>query len=78
MGGLLGTFAFHNIPKWRGERTSSDTLVVGFALGALAAFLGPLVFSWILPAPIHWFPREFAEIRQGRVNAALRELGVLP
>ncbi len=78
LGGLSGVLAFHTVPKWCGQRTSSNTFGGGVALGATAAFLGPLVLSWLLPAPIHWFPQEFAEIHEVRQDAALRELGIAP
>ena len=78
LGGLLGTIAFHIVPRWRGERTSSGTLGGGVALGVIAAFFGPIMFSWILPAPIHWFPEEFTKIHEARRAAALRELGIAP
>jgi hypothetical protein len=78
LGGLAGILAFHTMPRWRGQQTSSSSLGGGIAAGVMAAFLGPLLLGWLLPAPIHWFPREFAEIHEVRQDAALRELGIAP
>ena len=78
LGGLLGALAFHTVPGWRGDHTSSNTFGGGVAIGAIAAFLGPLVLGWILPPPIRWFPQEFVEIHDARQDAALQELGIAP
>lgn len=76
LGSLLGTFTFHILPRSRGRSPSKNSLGGGVALGCVAAFLGPLVLGWILPAPIHWFPNEFSRIHEARQAAALAGLGI--
>jgi len=78
LGGLVGILAFHTVPRWRGDQTCSSSLGGGLAAEVAAAFLGPLLFGWLLPAPIHWFPQELADIYQARQESALRELGLAP
>ena len=75
LGALLGALVFHTIPRWRRTPSPSTALTGGLALGAVVAFLAPLVFGWMLPSPIDWFPRELAEIHSARQAVALRELG---
>ena len=81
VGGLLGLFVFYIVPKWRKtQETQHGT--TGFAIGG--AFLGvlvvlivPLVLSWVLPAPVKWFPQEIVDIAETRQKEALTRLEAL-
>ena len=75
-GALLGALLFHVLPRLRSRATAPNSLGRGLALGAVVAFLGPMVLGWLLPPPIDWFPRELAEIHAARQVAALRDLGL--
>lgn len=42
--------------------------------GILASFVFPLGLSWVLPAPVHWFPEWIAEYHQVQIERALESL----
>jgi hypothetical protein len=66
---------FHLIPKWqrKPDFDSEDiTKIVG--LGLVVSIVLPLIFGFVLPPPIEWFPDIFREIRYRQVDSVLREL----
>jgi len=80
-GGLLGLLVFYIVPKLRkSQETQNDA--AGFAtggvfLGVLAVLIVPLVVSWLLPAPVKWFPQEIVDIATTRESEALTRLEAL-
>jgi hypothetical protein len=42
--------------------------------GVFLGFLMPIIFQVLLPPPQEWFPNEFIEIRQARVEQILEEI----
>ena len=81
VGGLFGLFVFYIVPKWRNtldpQNDTSGIAFGGVLLGVLVVLIVPLVLSWILPAPIKWFPQEIVEIAQTREKEALTHLKAL-
>jgi hypothetical protein len=43
-------------------------------LGVAIGFMIPIICQALLPAPAEWFPEEFMEIRQARVELILNEI----
>ena len=46
--------------------------------GAILGFIVPIIFQQLLPPPTQWFPDEFQEIRQARIEYLLKENIELP
>lgn len=67
---------FYFIPKWRGTTVKGNTLQECFAVSLIAAFVIPLVYSVLLPAPATWLPAVFLEINDAQVAAKMIELRV--
>lgn len=68
---------FYLIPKWKGplkNKGSGEELFSILFLAFLVSIVVPLIFSWILPPPVYWFPSIFTEINNAQVNEALRQL----
>ena len=74
---LATSLFFYFIPKWKGHVSNEDN-ASKFLILTLIAFListiAPLIFSWILPAPVNWFPQIFKDINDAQVNEVLRNL----
>ncbi len=45
-----------------------------FCFGVLVVLIVPMVFSWVLPAPAKWFPKEIRNIAEIRQQEALSRL----
>lgn len=78
VGGLIGLFVFHTIPKWRSILEPQDD-ATGNAIGAvivgvLAVLVVPFIISRVLPPPAKWFPQEIRNIAETRENEALKQL----
>jgi len=67
---------FHFVPKWQGEndRTNHDKFFLLFLLSFGVVVIMPLIFGFVLPAPIEWFPKIFVEIHEKQIEATLLEL----
>lgn len=80
LGGLVGFFFFHVIPKWQGkldDHLETVGLAIGsFALGAATVLFMPAIFGRVLPPPVNWFPPEFKEISELRERDAIARLRV--
>src|SRR5690606_36388647 len=62
---------------WRREAqrsrvSTSPPLVIGGGLAA--SFVIPMLLSWLLPAPVKWFPAELRDIADARVLAETQKL----
>lgn len=73
-GGVLGVVMFHVLPRWRGRDTNVEGFIISIMLGMFVAIVVPNILSWILPAPVEWFPSEITEIAKTRQEEALRRL----
>ena len=77
-GGLIGWFVFYIVPKWRQtldiKQDPTGIAAGGAILGVLVVFIIPMVFSWVLPAPAKWFPKEITDIAMTRQKDALSQL----
>ena len=76
LGGILGVIVLGRMngiaeidPGWPGSSAQ-------FVLGCCMALVGPLLFSWLLPPPIDWFPEELVHIHDARQVEALKTLGL--
>lgn len=69
---IVGFVVFHLVPTWKGLPTVGALGAAG--IGATTALLVPIALSWILPAPVEWFPDVLREIHDAQVDAALRRL----
>ena len=80
VGGLFGLFVFYILPKWRNTLEShhdtTETVCTGAILGVMAVLIVPIVLSWILPAPVKWFPQVITDIARTREKEALTHLGI--
>ena len=78
VGGLIGLFVFYIVPKWRQtldiKQDASEDIGGGVVLGVLVVLIVPMVFSWVLPAPAKWFPKEIRNIAEIRQQEALSRL----
>lgn len=78
LGGLIGLFVFYIVPKWRQtldiKQDEAGIVISGIILGVLAVLIIPMVFSWVLPAPAKWFPKEIRDIAKIRQKEALSRL----
>ena len=72
---ILSLLLFWYLPSRIHHRVvPSDTFVTASVLGFIAALIVPLVFSWVLPAPVTWFPAFIVEASREREAEALREI----
>jgi hypothetical protein len=60
----------------RGDYLGYTTGMIATAvlLGVVIGFMMPVICQALLPAPTEWFPEEFMEIRQARVELILNEI----
>jgi hypothetical protein len=60
----------------RGDYLGYTTGMIATAilLGVVIGFMIPIICQALLPAPAEWFPEEFMEIRQARVELILNEI----
>ncbi|NLC67800.1 MAG: hypothetical protein GX754_03220 [Clostridiaceae bacterium] len=74
--GIIASFLlFYFIPKWKGVKIEHDDYDHTFSilmLGAFTAGLVPLLFGWILPPPVDWFPNVFREINELQAKELMR------
>ena len=79
-GVCLGFLAFGTLPSWRSgdESTRSEDWsskgIAGAALGFGSVIIISSVIARILPAPIDWFPDEFANISEERRAAEMKSI----
>ena len=61
----------------RGDYLGYTTGMIATAvlLGVVVGFMIPIICQALLPPPADWFPEEFMEIRQARVELILNEIG---
>jgi hypothetical protein len=73
LGAALTFLLFHFIQKWKTGGDSEDHektfLILMLSFGV--SIVMPLIFSWILPPPVEWFPSYFRELNDTLVNAEL-------
>lgn len=55
-------------------RYTTGMIATAVLLGVVIGFLIPTICQALLPAPEHWFPEEFMEIRRARVELILNEI----
>jgi hypothetical protein len=73
----LTILLFHFIPKWKAGGVQKDEPDKPISILFLAfgiTIIMPLVFSWILPPPVEWFPSYLRELNDTLVNAELERL----
>lgn len=60
----------------RGDYLGYTTGMIATAvlLGVIIGFMIPIICQALLPAPAEWFPEEFMEIRQARIELILNEI----
>jgi hypothetical protein len=77
-GALAGAFVFFVVPRWGGtlgnEHDTTGALISGAFFGVFAALIVPMILSWVLPAPVSWFPGEILEIAENRKKEMLIQL----
>lgn len=78
VGGLIGLFVFYFVPRWRNtldiKQDMSGVIGGGVVLGVLVVLIVPMVFSWVLPAPVKWLPKNIVEIAESRQKDVLSGL----
>ena len=57
-----------------GLKDSSGVLAAAIYYGIILGFIMPIIYHQLLPPAIEWFPKEFLEIRQARIELILREI----
>ena len=55
-------------------KDSSGVLAAAIYYGVILGFIMPIIYHELLPPAIEWFPKEFLEIRQARIELILREI----
>ena len=55
-------------------KDSSGVLSAAIYYGVILGFIMPIIYHELLPPAIEWFPKEFLEIRQARIELILREI----
>lgn len=77
-GALAGYVAFSLIPRWRGragiQSDPPSSSISSAFFGAFVAAVLPMLFGWVLPAPVSWLPRQIVEMADSRQVATLSEL----
>ena len=53
---------------------TTGMIATAILLGVVIGFMIPIICQAVLPAPAEWFPEEFMEIRQARVELILDEI----
>ena len=69
---------FHYIPKWKEkdtEKIDGDSIFGILLISFIVSVIAPLVFGWILPPPIEWFPQVFRDINQSQVDSWYNNIG---
>lgn len=69
---VVSYFFFYYIPKLKGVKLDSQDTFAILIAGFFTATLAPLIFGWILPPPIEWFPSVFREINESQAREILR------
>ena len=68
---IVTIMLFYYIPKSRGAGPENMDGNVFFAIALFAfgiSIVMPLIYGWILPPPVEWFPQVFNDIRQSQVD----------
>lgn len=74
---VIGIFVFCVIPKWQQKANKYETgeyALLGGIFGVLTVLFVPFILSWVLPAPVKWFPQEIVDIAETRQKDALKWL----
>ena len=53
---------------------TTGMIATAILLGVVIGFMIPIICEALLPPPAEWFPEEFAEIRQARIELILNEI----
>ena len=53
---------------------TTGMIATAILLGVVIGFMMPIICQALLPAPAEWFPEEFTEIRQARIELILNEI----
>lgn len=73
-GPLLGCVVFFVIYRWSGRTTKGTDYIAAATLGFVASVVIPLMLSWVLPAPVKWFPDVIVDYAESQVQQALDSL----
>jgi hypothetical protein len=57
-----------------GLKDNTGVIVSAIYFGVILGFIMPIIYQELLPPPIEWFPKEFIEIRQARIELILKEI----
>ena len=75
---VITSVVFYFIPERRkvsNENSYTGVFISILAMAFCVTFIMPLMFSFILPSPIEWFPKILKDFYENKVNDLLIELG---
>lgn len=82
-GAIITILTFHYIPKWKNikykNKTEKNDKIEAIIIIIVATTgVAPLIYHYILPPPIEWFPDIFRRIHEQRVNEAMEIIKEMP
>lgn len=73
--GIITTlFLFYFIPRLNGKKLDGDEIFSAFLIGLITSSIMPLLYGWLLPAPVEWFPSIIREIHKSQVQNVMNQL----